>query len=138
MVITDPPLLSMLRTRMQWHQERRGSCRKTSPIPIGPIRPRDLRCCSSTGRRHRWHHRALRGGDIASSEATSRSAGRDSRCSLRAWCSPRSRQQDRASAGLVGRFAQAEVSTIPPLAGLKRLISSQALANFAKGLIKLR
>ena len=37
MPITDIPILSMLRTRMQWHQERQRCWPKTSPMPIRRI-----------------------------------------------------------------------------------------------------
>ncbi len=33
MAISDIPIFSMLRTRMQWHQERQRFWRRTSPIP---------------------------------------------------------------------------------------------------------
>ena len=43
MVITDPPLLSMLRTRMQWHQERQRLLSENVANSDTPnYRPRDL------------------------------------------------------------------------------------------------
>ena len=94
MTISNIPLFSMLRTRMQWHQERQRLLSENVANSDTPnYRPRDLAplqfdratpALASIGlQRTEVCH-------IASSEATSRSAGRRSRCRLRSWCSPRS------------------------------------------------
>ena len=81
MAITDLPLFSMLRTRMQWHQERQRLLSENVANSDTPnYRPRDLAplqfdratpALASIGlQRTEVCH-------IASSEATSRSAGRD-------------------------------------------------------------
>ncbi len=81
MAITDLPLFSMLRTRMQWHQERQRLLSENVANSDTPnYRPRDLapreifffflKGRGSGAKRTEVCH-------IASSEATSRSAGRD-------------------------------------------------------------
>ena len=52
MAITDLPLFSMLRTRMQWHQERQRLLSENVANSDTPnFRPRDLARCNSTGLR---------------------------------------------------------------------------------------
>src|SRR4051794_33755352 len=98
----------MLRTRMQWHQERQRLLSENVANSDTPnYRPRDLAplqfdratpALASIGlQRTEVCH-------IASSEATSRSAGRDRVAACGPGARRARRQHDPASAGLVGRF----------------------------------
>ena len=64
MAISDVPILSMLRTRMQWHQERqRVLAENVANSDTPKFRPRDLKELkfdqnAGTGRRHARQHQS--------------------------------------------------------------------------------